>query len=328
MPHITLRRLSRIIPAVLGLGIFGLCAWAIRQELGRYSLQDILQGIWAIPPAALATAIALVGLSYLTLTGYDALAARFARCPLPYRRTALAAFLTYAISRTAGFSALSGSAIRYRFYRRWGVSNLAIAQIIAFCSLSFWVGLFAVGGTVFTFHPPDIPPGLPLSEALLQRVGVLGLAITLGYFGWSALSQRGLTLGRWTLPRLPLPLAIAQLVLTLVDWALAAAILTVLLPGSPPYGSVLSAFLLAQFAGVFSSVPGGLGVFETVMLMILSPSVPSDQLLAALLVYRIVYFLLPLAVAVAVLLAYEVRASRAKPSAGERKIPGEIRYGK
>ncbi|MGF1513499.1 MAG: lysylphosphatidylglycerol synthase domain-containing protein [Elainellaceae cyanobacterium] len=318
------RQFSRLIPPLLSLAVFALCAWAIRQELERYRPQDILQSIQAIPSASIASAIALVILSYLTLTGYDTLAVRFARHPLPYRRTALAAVLAYAISRTAGFSVLSGSAIRYRFYRRWGASNLAIAQIIAFCSLSFWVGLFAVGGAVFALQPPQAAD-LPLPEALLQQVGALGLAVTLAYFTWSAFSQRGVRLAGWTLPRLPLPLAIAQLGLTLVDWLLAAGILYVLLPATA-YVAVLSAYLLAQFAGVFSTVPGGLGVFETVVLLTLSPAIASDRLLAALLVYRIVYFLLPLVVAIAVLVWYEVKVSRArKPNAGERKDPAKIR---
>lgn len=318
------RIIARVLPPLFGLGIFGLCLWAIQQELGRYSLQDVLRSVQAIPAPSLAAALVLVALSYLTLTGYDALAVRFARCPLPYRRTALVACLTYAISRSAGFSALSGSAIRYRFYCRWGVSNWAIAQVIAFCGLSFWVGLFAVGGGLFAVWPPPIPTDLPLSEALLRQVGWLGLVLTAAYFAWSALSPRGLTLWGRVVPRLPLSLAIAQLGLTLLDWLLAAGILALLLP-KVGYLTVFQAYLLAQFAGVFSTVPGGLGVFETVLLLILST--PADRLLAALLVYRLIYFLLPLVGAIAVLVGYEVWVRR-KPSAGEREKSAEIRYRK
>jgi len=322
-----LRLLSRIMPPLVGLGIVFLCAWAIRQELRRYTLQDILQSIQAIAPASLVTALALVALSYLVLTGYDTLAITFAGCRLPYRRTALVAALTYAISRTAGLSVLSGSAIRYRFYRRWGVSNLAIAKVIAFCSLSFWIGLFAVGGVLFTLNPPDVPMALPLPDKLLPAVGALGLAAAFAYFAWSALSQRGLQIMGWTVPRLPLPLAIAQLVLTTLDWVLAAGILYLLLPGSLSYLDVFTVYLLAQFAGVFSSVPGGLGVFETVLLLTLSPPIPADALLAALLLYRLLYFVLPLLLAIAVLVVYELSARRRKPSAGEIDPATEIRYG-
>ena len=323
-----MRRLlnPRLLPPLLGLVIFVLCAWAFYQELRRYSLQEVQRSIAAIPTPNMLGAIALVLCSYIVLTGYDTLAVRFARCRLSYRRTALAAGLTYAISRSAGVSALSGSAIRYRFYRRWGLPNLAIAQIIAFCTLSFWVGLFAVGGMVLTLRPPLLPAGLStvLPANLPQTAGLLGIAATLAYFLWSALSSKGLTLGRWVVPRLPLSLAVAQLGLTALDWALAAAILHRLLPGAP-YILVFSALLLAQVAGVFSSVPGGLGVFETVVLLTLSPPLPKDQLLAALLVYRAIYFLLPLALALITLLLYELR--HRKPNAGEMEPPPEVRYG-
>ncbi|MEO0409916.1 MAG: lysylphosphatidylglycerol synthase domain-containing protein [Cyanobacteria bacterium P01_A01_bin.135] len=329
MRNSSLLRLLRLLPPCLGLAIFTLCGWAIYQELSRYSLQEILRSVQAISVFGLVGAIALVGVSYLTLTGYDTVAARFARCPLPYRRTALVALLTYAISRSAGFSVVSGSAIRYRFYRRWGVSNLAIAQIIAFCSLSFWVGLFGVGGALFWLAPPDLPANLYLFEPMMQRVGLIGLVVTALYLGWSGLSHRSLRLGSWTVPRLPLPLAVAQLGLTLLDWGLAAGILAMLLSGGSfeglSYLNVLSVYLLAQVVGVLSSVPGGLGVFETVVLATLSPPLGADRLLAALLVYRLIYFLLPLVTAIALLVAYELRVR--KPNAGEMEPPPEIGYG-
>ncbi|MGB3614018.1 MAG: phosphatidylglycerol lysyltransferase domain-containing protein, partial [Elainellaceae cyanobacterium] len=137
-----LKRLSQIAPIAMGIGLFALSSGAIASELRQHSPQDIISGITVIPVWALLLSIGLTVVNYGALTGYDALAARFVRHPLSYRQTALAAVVSYAISNSVGFALLSGSAIRYRFYTAWGVSPGKIAQIIAFCNLSFWVGLF------------------------------------------------------------------------------------------------------------------------------------------------------------------------------------------
>ncbi|MGB8699374.1 MAG: hypothetical protein WCD18_08165, partial [Thermosynechococcaceae cyanobacterium] len=134
-PTAPLKRLSRLIPAGLGLALFGISVWTLHCELQQYSFAEILQNLAAIPSNFLGLAIAFTLMNCLAFTGYDTLAARYVRHPLPYRKTALTAMVSIAISNSIGLALLSGSAIRYRFYSAWGLSAVKIAHIIAFCNL-------------------------------------------------------------------------------------------------------------------------------------------------------------------------------------------------
>lgn len=302
------QRLSQAIPVIIGLSLFGLSIWTISQQFRHYHPRQVLENLQAIPQQSVLMATGLTLLNYIMLTGYDTLAVRLVGSSLAYRQTALVAVISYAISNSVGFALLSGSAIRYRFYARWGLSKVTIAQIIAFCNLSFWIGLFAVGGVLFLVNPPYVPDLLNLPFDSIHSLGILFLACVLGYLGWSAVNtKRRLRIGRWELPHVPLKLALRQIVLTAADWALATGVLYLLLPASIPvsYASFFGIYMLAQLAGIVSNVPGGLGVFETVILLILSPPVGSADLLGALLAYRSIYYFLPLISAVLLFSLYE-----------------------
>ncbi len=306
------KRLAHMVPIVFSLGLFALSLWAISSELHQHQPGDILRSIGAIPAWALAEAIALTALNYAFLTGYDTLAVRFVRQPLPYAKTALVAVISYGISNSVGLALLSGSAIRYRFYTAWGLSPGKIAQMIAFCNLSFWLGLFAVGGLVFTVEPLSVPGLLHLPFQTAHPLGILFLVITVAYLLLSSVSRHSVKIKGWVLPHLSPKLALSQIAITSCDWALAAAVLYVLLPAHPDlnYFIFFGSYLLAQIAGVISNVPGGLGVFETVLILLISPPIPSVQLLGALLVYRLVYYFLPMLVGVGLLALYELRRRR------------------
>ena len=115
--------------------------------------------------------------SYLLLTGYDTLGLRYARHALPYRRTALASFVGYAFCNTVGYSLVSGGSVRLRLYSGWGLSTLAITKVIAFCSVTFWLGFMAVGGVVFVAEPLAVPALAP--PPVRERAAVRG-----GFFSW------------------------------------------------------------------------------------------------------------------------------------------------
>ncbi|WP_278000289.1 lysylphosphatidylglycerol synthase domain-containing protein [Nodosilinea sp. LEGE 07088] len=300
------------MPIVLSLGLFALSIWAISSELRNYQPQDIFNGIGAIPTKALLLSVVLMVVNYVVLTGYDTLATRFVRQPLPYSRTALVAVISYAISDNVGFALLSGGAIRYRLYTAWGLSPGKIAQIMAFCNVSFWLGLFAVGGLVFTLEPLSVPGILHLPFKTVHPLGILFLVILAAYLVFSSISRRSFKIKGWVLPYLPLKLSLAQIVVAACDWALAAAVLYILLPAHPDLNFFIffGSYLLAQIAGIISNVPGGLGVFETVLILLISPPMASDQLLGALLVYRVVYYFLPLGVGVGLLAFYELQQRR------------------
>jgi uncharacterized membrane protein YbhN (UPF0104 family) len=303
------KRLSDISSILFSVILLSLSIWAIKEELSHYHFHQVWQSITVIPTAHILTAIALTGFNYLILTGYDTLAVYYIHHPLPYQKTALVALISYAISNSVGLALLSGSAIRYRFYRAWGLSAIEIAQIIAFCNLSFWLGLFTVGGILFLVEPLKIPGVLHLPFSTVHPVAILFLAVVFAYLGLIVIRKKPLTIGKWTLRYMPLNLCLAQIITTSLDWGLASAVLYILLPSSVSlsYPVFFAIYLLAQIAGLVSNVPGGLGVFETVILLLLSPSVHSPALFGSLLAYRGIYYFLPLITAFLLLGFYELR---------------------
>jgi uncharacterized membrane protein YbhN (UPF0104 family) len=304
--------IQQIAPSLVGLVLFILSIWAIQQELAKYSPQEIFASLKAITDKRLITASALMVINYIMLTGYDTLAMIYIQGSLDYKKTAFVGFMSYAISNSVGLALLSGSAIRYRFYAHWGLSNRQIASIIGFCNLSFWLGLLAVGGVTFLIEPLQVPKVLKLPFTSVHPLGLVFLIIIFAYLALSLFTHKTLQIGRWKLPHLPFKLSLAQISITAIDWGLAAAVLYVLLPPSLSlsYAGFFGIYLLAQIAGIISNIPGGLGVFETVILLTLSSTIPSVQLLGSLLAYRVIYYWIPLILAIFCLGGYELKRQR------------------
>jgi hypothetical protein len=302
----TLKRIIHWVSPFMGLALFGLSIWALTQELDKYSLNELIASLTAIPKRRVVSSLCFTALNFVMMTGYDVLAVHYIGRPLAYWKVALTASTSFAISNCVGFTLLSGSAIRFRLYSTWGLSGLEVAQIIAFSNLSFVLGLFAVGGTVFAWKAIAVPDMI-LPFDTLRPLGGIFLSIFFAYLFWNVLSRKPLRVGNLVFPRLPLSLSIAQVGLTLVDWALAAIVLYVLFPEPPlPYPSFLGTYLVAQIAGFISNVPGGLGVFESLMLFFLSPTIASDTLFGILLAFRGIYYFLPLIIAMVSLGLYEL----------------------
>jgi uncharacterized membrane protein YbhN (UPF0104 family) len=303
------RRLPRYLPPLMGLILLTIAVVLIHYQLRDYAVQDIVVSLRSLPLVQVGQAIAFAGLGYLAMTGYDALGLRYLRQPLAYPKIALTAFISYALSNTLGLPLLTGSAIRYRFYSSWGMSTWAIAQVIVFSNFSFWLGLLAVGGWAFLLAPFAIPTSLQLPFRSTAGLGVIFVAAIAAYLIICVTCRQGLTLRKHRL-RLPPPgIALAQIIVSSLDWSLAAAALFCLLPVTAglTYLSFLKLYLLAMAAGVLSNVPGGLGVFETVIILLLSSQLSAAAVLASLLAYRGVYYFLPLAVATVLFGGYEIR---------------------
>jgi uncharacterized membrane protein YbhN (UPF0104 family) len=298
------QRLSHIASTLLSLGIFILCVWAIQNQLKAHSIRDVWTDLKDIGNRTLLWAIGFTCLNYLTLTGYDFLAILYIRHPLPYRRAAFASIVSHGISNGVGLPLFSGSAIRYRLYSAWGLSVSEIAKIIAFCNLSFALGVFAVGGVLFLIKPLAIPEFLNIRFASTYPIGAIFLSIFIGYLIVCLINKKPLKIAKIIIPNIPLNICLTQIIVTSLDWALAAAILYVLLPNDnlPPFLSFLSIFLLAEFSGIISNVPAGLGVFEAIILLLLPTTLP-----ASLIAFRFAYHFLPLLVSVLMLGAYELR---------------------
>lgn len=286
--------------------LLGLAAWILHRELRAYQYADLVREMRALPAARVFAALALTALSYALLTGYDALALRYVRHPLAWHRVAFASFTGYAVSNTLGFPLLTGASLRYRLYTRWGVPLADVARIIAFYSTTFWLGALTVGGLAFLFDPIALPPMLHVPTALLHPIGALMLAAVAGYAALSALHTRTFAV-RGHVIAIPSPgLVAAQFLVSTADWFAAAAVLHALLPpGSVSFASFAGAFVIGQIIGIVSHVPGGVGVFDSVVLFFLAPQLGAPAVLGTLLAYRVIYYLLPFALAAGALAVSE-----------------------
>lgn len=305
-------RLRAALPAVISLVLFVAALEVLRTELHAGTWHGLTTQLRAIPASRLVMAVVLTAANYGVLTGYDFLAFAYLGKRLPARRVALASFLAYAISNNLGFAMLSGASVRYRFYSRWGMTAEELSRIVFSYVVTFWLGLLLIGGIslVFGTLPRQLGPAV---SALAVPVGWLLALASVGYVTAAVLHLGPVRVRHLELPLPRANLAFAQLGLSVLDWTIAGMVLFVLLPAdSVPFLALMSAFLASQLLGLTSHVPGGAGVFEGLMVLLLAPVLPSTTLLPALMAYRAVYYLLPLLVAALVLVADEVHQRRSQ----------------
>lgn len=305
--------LIRYVGPLIGLMLFVAALWVLHQALADYHYQDVVAYLDRLPHAQLFAALLATALSYLVTTGYDWLALRYIRRPLPWPKISFAALLSYAFSNSVGLSLLTSSSLRYRLYSSWGLTAVEIAKIVMFTTLTLWLGILTVGGGVLALDPLELGavPYLALDSRLL---GALMLLLPTVYVLLGALRRRPLHWKLWELPMVRPRLALPQLAVGALDWVMAGVVLYALLPvdDGVGFGLVLGVFLVAQIAGLLSHIPGGLGVFESLVLALLGDRLPAADLLGALLAYRSIYYLLPLALAAIALGFYELRRQKAR----------------
>ena len=303
-------QLRRFAP-LLALLLFGAALWFLHGALGKYRYHDILRQFNAIPVNKVGLALFLTVLSYVVMTAYDRLAVIYIDHPLNKSKISLASFISYAFSNNIGLSLLTSGSIRYRLYSAWGLTGEEIAKVVGFTVLTFWLGIIAVSGVVFLAVPLAMPSVANLPDISVRLLGCLCLAGVIGYLLLIRFRQMPFRWREWELA-LPGPrLALAQLAVGALDWILAGSVLYVLLPADAQisFFQLLGIFLLSQVAALISHVPGGLGVFESFVLL-LTPGVTPDALIGSLLVYRAIYYLIPLVVATGLLGGVEVFLKR------------------
>src|ERR1700691_4146923 len=295
----------------LGLALFGLALFWLHHLLGQYRWQDILVRVQALSPTKILRAALFTVAGYGGLTLYDALAVRFAGARVPYPRVALISFMGYAIGHNVGLNTLSGGAIRYRAYSALGLGAKQIGTIIAFGTVTFLLGAGFLLGLSLLTQAGMSGSALHVHAWLAMLAGSVLLAAVAAYLWLVCTRHEPLRFRRMVIP-VPKPrIAFAQVAVACADLLCAASVLYVLLPDQAAisFGAFAGVYLIAIAAGVISNVPGGIGVFETVLLLLLQ-SVPKDRLLGALVAYRAIYYFAPFAVALALLGAHELWAHR------------------
>ncbi|ELA09518.1 hypothetical protein MOMA_03910 [Moraxella macacae 0408225] len=313
------------ILAAVAVFIFYLAMRALYRLTKTVDVQEVLLALQGIPMLHLMIALFVVAFGYVLLTLYDVIALRQLGKKFPYPSVALTSFTAYAISHTVGANLVTATGIRYRHYRKSGLDHSEIANIVWLVSMAFTFGISTLIGLSLSLHPEitlqllgelDKSLGFFDNVVYIRGLGLVMLALIAGSIIFAGKNGRHMVLKGWRFDLPPAKVLIQQIIISILDLSTVALVLYLLLPPSDhiSYLATFSAFIQSMAVGILSHVPGGLGVFEVTMIAAL-PNVDKAQMLAVLLVFRLIYYILPFLVALFLLIGYEVYLY-AKPNAG------------
>jgi phosphatidylglycerol lysyltransferase len=288
-----------------------LVGFGLRRELAEFRFSNVLASLKAISRHALAAAVLCTAISYGLLGFYDVLALRYLNKTVSYGRTLFTSFIAYAFGHNFGIAAFTGAAVRYRLYSSVGLNAADVAAVSTFCGVTTAIGLGVLAGVSFIHDPHAGAHAIHMNHNIVFSVGLALLLLVALYAVWSLLGPEAVEVYGWRL-RAPTPrIALPQIALAVIDLAISALVLWLLLPRGSDVSLLVfaGAYATAMTAAVVSHVPGGLGVFESLLVLAL-PAVPADQLLGSLLAWRAVYYLLPLLVATVLFGGQELKAQR------------------
>lgn len=306
----SLRRpaMTRLLAGAASIAIFALALWVLHRTVGRFDGAEVMAAARAYPGWVLAAAVLLTLASYISLCGFDWLGLRHVRRSVPLGWAMLISFVSHAISHNAGFAVLTGGSVRLRMYASFGLGVAEVAGVVAFAGLSFALGVATLASLAFLIDGSAVAPLLRLPVPMVTGLGAAIAGLVTLYLGWTALAHRPLAIGNWRLATPSLPLALGQILVAAADLSLVAGALYLLIPLDPDqisYPAFVGIYVVATVAGTISHVPGGLGVFEGALVLLL-PELSGNAVLAAMLVFRVFYNLLPLLLAACVLVTYEL----------------------
>ena len=292
-------------PAI-GLGAVAFSFWLLWKELRGISVGDVAASFAAIPLLHWLCAILSTFVAYAALAWYDRIGLAHLGRRLSWSFISLTSFTTYALSHNIGASVLSGAVVRYRAYSTKGLGMAEVGVLVAFCSFTFFLGTVLLGGLVLTFEPGIIERWMDAPDWLARVFGLVMLAGVAAYMAGSLFHFRPLKIGGFELVYPRPPIAARQFFAAPLELLGAAGIIYFALPaaGNPGYFVVLGIFLASFSIALVSHAPGGLGVLEFAFVKAMSDA-PKPEVLAALVVFRLLYLILPLIFAVVVVVLFE-----------------------
>ncbi len=291
----------------LGLFFFILAAYMIYRQLSHYSLEELKTALFNIPKINLGYAALASFAGYIALSTYDFLALKYIRKKLPAWKWILTGFVGFSVSNNAGHAIVSGGAVRYRFYSRWGITPGDIVKMVTFSGFTYLVSCFfliIIGYVLTPEHAFGGNDSTQFSTLVTMLFSVIGLAVYL----WGSLYYKKDLVIKGIAFKMPdFKLAVKQVIIGSLDITMASLVLYSVLVCfvKIDFVTFLGAFIIAQVLGVYSQVPGGLGVFELVFANILPGQDNHAVLFGALIAYRIIYYLMPLIFSGIVLFLYE-----------------------
>ncbi|CEG09584.1 Inner membrane protein YbhN [Afipia felis] len=310
----------------LSLMVIGFALHILYQMLRDIDLDDVLKALRGTEVKTVALAGLCVAAGYFTLTFYDFFALRaIGRTEIPYRIAAFAGFTSYSIGHNVGASVFTGGAVRYRVYSSWDLTAIDVAKVCFIAGLTFWLGNAAVLGLGVAYHPEAASSIDQLPVWLNRVLAVVLLLILVGYVVWVSSRPRNVGRGNWTVTLPGGSLTLVQILIGIVDLSFCAIAMYILMPDEPYVGFVVVAviFVSATLLGFASHSPGGLGVFDAAMLygiMHFDSQFDKEELLAGMLLFRVLYYIVPFVISVMLLLFREVMlGAKARRESGLRK---------
>jgi hypothetical protein len=314
------------VGVLLSLTIIAGAAVVLYRILGRIDVHEVIAAIRATPLHDVILAAVFVAAGYFTLTFYDLFALRtIGQRDIPYRVAALAAFTSYSVGHNVGASVLSGGAVRYHIYSHWGLGAIDVAKVCFIAGLTFWLGNATVLGLGIAYVPEAASAINQLPAWLNRALALAGVLALCGYVAWVWLQPRRIGRHNWEVTLPGGPFTLLQIAIGIVDLTFCSLAMYVLMPSEPQIEFITLAvvFVSATLLGFASHSPGGLGVFDAAMLVGLS-QFDHERLLAALLLFRLVYYVVPFMLALVILGGRELLLTfglrRARSDAGAATV--------
>lgn len=282
------RRLSAVVTLLLTLVAIGIVVHALN-EITWPKIQSSLEHVGA---RRFAWSLLFTGASYLTLTGFDWLGMTYIGARIGYGRVALTSFLSLSIGHTVGFAPLSSGAIRYRYYSEVGLDAAQVAQVIALSAVTVALGEVGLCGLALLWQPALGGKLLHVGRDLAVLIGAGCLVLPLAYLAAAGLVRRQLRWRQWSFRMPSLKIALAQILLGILNYALVSAALYSVFSsvGNAGFAEVATAYVAGNLAALISHVPGGLGILE----MVIGALFPGKDSIGPLIAFRIAYYLIPL----------------------------------
>jgi phosphatidylglycerol lysyltransferase len=298
---------------VAALLVFSVMAWLLHRELEQIHVHDIVAHLEAIPSDSLLIGGLFTAGSYFALCLYDFMALRYLRKKVPLGRVVVASFIANAFGHNLGFAAFTGGAFRLRLYASSRLTAIDVATVTGFTSITTGLGLAVLAGVSFLAYPQQASAALRSHANWPMLIGILLLGCVAAYFIWTCSPRARVEFRGWLLRPPGAAIGAIQVIAGTIDLGLSCAVLWLMLPASAhvDFVPLAGAYAIGVTAGLISHVPGGLGVFETVVVLAV-PEIPADTMLGSLLAYRAVFYLVPLGFATVLFAAEELGAQRAR----------------
>ncbi len=300
------KKLFKKILSWSGLLFFGIAAFMIYHQLSKYTLEEIENAIIEMPNKNIFYACIASLCGYIALSSYDFLALKYIKRKLAVWKWVFAGFLGFAVSNNAGHALVSGGAVRYRLYTRWRIVATDILKMVTFSGFTYLIACFFLVIIGLLCSPQHVLSNLS-SRYLNWTVMIVSVAGLLIYLWGCAFYKKPIVIKEIEFETPSVKLALAQIFIGGADILMASLVLYFLMQGyiDVPFFTFIGVFIIAQLLGVYSQVPGGLGVFEVVFTNLLPDDENQAMLFAILILYRIIYYLLPLVLSGIALFCYE-----------------------